>query len=160
VLADDYWGTEPIARRILEEGPGLFGVVATLFPISAREEIESAVHGKDGKRMDAWFVPDTPFNRVHAAQITRAFANARKLSIGAYSSHTRYGGTISYEPENVQPWPKIAEMVTSILSGVAAREIPMERPKRFRLVINEKAAGELGVKLPKSLLMRADELVR
>jgi putative ABC transport system substrate-binding protein len=160
VLVDDYWPSEAIARRILDEGPRLFGIVATHFPVNAVEEISAVVRSEEGMRMDAWFVPDTPFNRVHAAHITREFSMARKLSIGAHSSHTRYGGTMSYEPENEPPWPKVAGMVKSVLSGVAAREIPMDRPKRFRLVINQKAATELGVKLPRSLLMRADELVR
>jgi len=65
---------------------------------------------------------------------------------------------LAYVSERFDPWPRVAEMMSLVLSGVPAREIPFERPKRFELIVNQATARDLGVNLPKSILVKAHVL--
>ena len=156
VISDTFWADGPVARRMLDEAPAILGVSAKLVSAQTVEQLDQ-IPASAGQ-VDAWFVPDTPFNRVHAARIVAHIRASQKPSIGGSTSHLTHGGLLVYEPVRIDPWPRMADMVRLILAGVPARRIPFDRPKLFRLAVNRAAAFELGVELPKSILKRADEI--
>jgi putative ABC transport system substrate-binding protein len=69
------------------------------------------------------------------------------------------GGTISYEAVFDDPFGSLARQLDRVLSGVAPNDIPIERPKRFNLSINIKAARAMGMRLSAELLARADRVL-
>ena len=70
------------------------------------------------------------------------------------------GGLISYGPSINEMYARSASYVDRILKGANPGELAIERPTRFELVINLKTAATLGLTIPQSLLVRADEVIQ
>jgi putative tryptophan/tyrosine transport system substrate-binding protein len=69
------------------------------------------------------------------------------------------GGLMSYAPNIYDTWKRAAVHVDKIVRGAKAADLPVERPTKFELVINLKIAKALGVTIPPSLLLRADQVI-
>jgi putative ABC transport system substrate-binding protein len=159
IVSDHFWAMGEVPQRVLAESPALFDVSAQLFEAETPEAVATLAQRGAAERIDAWFIPDTPINRIHAAQIAAQVLATGKPSIGGSAGHVRAGGLIAYEALRPDPWPRLADMTNLILSGVPARTIPFDRPKTFRVVVNRARAAALGLELPRSVLLRADEFV-
>jgi len=69
------------------------------------------------------------------------------------------GGLISYGPDNIDQYRRAADFVDKILRGAKPAEIPIEQPTKFDLVVNLTTAKALGLTIPETLLLRADEVI-
>jgi len=85
-------------------------------------------------------------HRLPATSMTRVFADA--------------GGTIGYGPERAPAYERSAVLVAKILAGAKPGDLPVERPSKFELVVNLKTARALGITIPQSILLQADEVIR
>jgi putative ABC transport system substrate-binding protein len=70
------------------------------------------------------------------------------------------GGLISYGPDLAESYERNAALVGRILAGASPAELPIERPTKFTLVVNLKAAKALNLTIPDAVLTRADEVIR
>jgi putative ABC transport system substrate-binding protein len=70
------------------------------------------------------------------------------------------GGLMSYAPDYSMMFRRTAEYVDKILKGTQARDLPIEQPTKFELVINLRTARVLGLRIPESLLIRADDIIK
>jgi putative ABC transport system substrate-binding protein len=70
------------------------------------------------------------------------------------------GGAIAYGPLDGPVLRRQAHLVAKILDGSNPAELPVERPIKFQLVVNLKTAKALGITIPQSILLRADEVIR
>jgi putative ABC transport system substrate-binding protein len=88
------------------------------------------------------------------------FATKQRLA-GIYPrrSFAERGGLMSFGPSTYHSWKRAAVYVDKILKGAKPADLPVEQPTKFELVINLKAAKALGLTVPQSLLVRADELI-
>jgi ABC-type uncharacterized transport system substrate-binding protein len=76
-----------------------------------------------------------------------------------YGAHVETGGLISYGPDLSDMFRRCGVYVGRILGGAKPGELPVERPTKFDLIINLKTAKALGLTIPQSLLLRADQVI-
>jgi putative tryptophan/tyrosine transport system substrate-binding protein len=76
-----------------------------------------------------------------------------------FSYFTRDGGLLSYGPDLVDIFRRAATYVDRILRGAKPAELPVQLPVKFEMVVNLKTAKALGLTVPSSILLRADELI-
>ena len=84
---------------------------------------------------------------------------AKKAARNALSQFVREGGLLSYAPDPVDIWRGAATYVDRILRGEKPGDLPVQLPTRFEMVVNRKTAKALGLTVPPSILLRADEQV-
>jgi putative tryptophan/tyrosine transport system substrate-binding protein len=109
---------------------------------------------------DALLVTPSSLNTSHRKTIVD-FALAHRLpSIYGDTSFVRAGGLMSYWTDWDEVRRRSATYVDKILKGAKPGDLPIEQPTKFELVINVKTAKAIGLAIPKSLLLRADEVIR
>jgi putative ABC transport system substrate-binding protein len=87
---------------------------------------------------------------------------ARKLRIPCFADYRGFaesGALMSYSADLTDLFRRGAAFVARLLKGAKPSELPVEQPTRFQLVINLKAAKALGLKIPQSVMVLADELI-
>ncbi len=159
VVVDRHWEGEALSRRLIAEAPRGLGLSLTVFPMEGPADL-SGLSSATASAMDGWLIPDTPTNREQARGIGAALASTRKPSIGGHESHVAAGGLMAYFPADVDGFRRAAGMVSTILGGVPARNIAFDRPRAFRLVIDTRAARQMGIAIPADLLKRADRVIQ
>jgi putative ABC transport system substrate-binding protein len=107
----------------------------------------------------AALIADDPSLNAHMRSIGAEATKSHMPSIGVQRDFAEEG-LLSYGPAQGQHWPRLAAQIDRILRGAKPRDLPVELPERFELVINLKAAKTLGLTLPQSLLLRADEVIQ
>ena len=105
-------------------------------------------------------VAGSHFTYQHHRRIIE-FANRHRLPAAyGHSGFVAAGGLLSYTADaSVEEEHKIAEYIDRIFHGARPADLPVERPDRYELVINRKAANALGMKIPQSILLRADRVI-
>jgi putative ABC transport system substrate-binding protein len=76
-----------------------------------------------------------------------------------FSVFARDGGLLSYGVDQVDPWRRVASYVDRILRGEKPGDLPVQFPTKFEMVVNRKTATALGLAIPPSILLRADEVI-
>jgi putative ABC transport system substrate-binding protein len=103
-------------------------------------------------------VPDI-FTNVHRAPIISAAARNNVPAVYGLSSFVRDGGLLSYGIDQADSWRRAASYVDRILRGEKPGDLPVQFPTKFEMVLNLKTAKALGLAIPPSILLRADEVI-
>ena len=109
---------------------------------------------------DALFVSSDAATAVNRQRIV-VFAGQKRLpAVYQGREFVENGGLISYAANVEHRWQRTAIYVDKILKGAKPADLPVEQPTKFELVINMKTAKALGITIPQSLLLRADEVIQ
>ncbi len=132
-----------------------------LHSIDARNasEIARAFEFSESGRPDGLIVFDDPVLWSHRQQVVELASNARLPVVYGYSEFADVGGLLTYGPHRGDLYRRTAGYVDRILRGARPAELPIERPTRFELVVNLKAAQALALRIPDSVLLRADRVI-
>jgi len=112
------------------------------------------------KRADALVVATTPTFIQDRHSIIRLAAMHRLAAAYGFKEDAEAGGLLSYGPRQADYVRLAATYVDKILKGAKPADLPVEQPTKFELVINVKTAKALGLTIPQSLLVRADEIIQ
>ena len=141
---------EAVARRL--------GLEVVAAQIRQGEDIVPALEALKG-HADAIYIASDPMLHVHRVRIIVLTLAARLPAMVGVREYVEAGGMLSYGPNFASLNRRAAEMVDRILRGAKPADIPVEQPTKFDFVINLTTAKVLGLKVPESLLARADEVV-
>jgi putative tryptophan/tyrosine transport system substrate-binding protein len=148
---------DPFSKPFLEqvEAGGRAAGIAIDAKMLRAEDLESAFADMGKERPDAVIVqPSLPTKRV--AELA---AKYRIPAVSTFGPFAELGGLMSYRPALAYLYRRAAVYVDKILKGAKPRDLPIEQPTQFELIINMKTAQALGLTLPSSLLGRADEVI-
>jgi putative ABC transport system substrate-binding protein len=110
-------------------------------------------------RAQALYVCAGALTYANLARISTLALGARLPTINPDRDYLRAGGFISYGPNYTDLFRRAADFVDKILKGAKPADLPVEQPTKFELVINLTTAKALGLTIPESFLLRADEVV-
>ena len=124
------------------------------------DELEAAFASMTRERAGALFVPaDIIFVR-HAQQMADLAARHRLPAMYGFREHVVAGGLMSYAASFPVMFKRAAAFVDKILKGAKPADLPVEQPTKFELVLNLKTAKALGLTIPQTLLLRADDVIQ
>jgi putative ABC transport system substrate-binding protein len=134
-------------------------IAPIIAPVHSDAEIETAIVGL-GREPGGGLVviPDT-FMSGHRAPLIMAAARNNVPAVYPLSVFARDGGLLFYGIDQVDNWRRAASYVDRILRGAKPAELPVQFPTKFEMVINLKTAKALGLTVPQSILLRADEVI-
>ena len=123
-------------------------------------EIEPAFADMKQKGIGAAVVLTEAFLTSQQPRIVAAVSRERLPAIFGYSEFAEAGGLMSYGVSYRAYYRRVARYIDAVLKGAKPGDLPVEQPTKIELVVNLKAAQALGVTVPQSLLLRADEVIR
>ena len=146
--------------REIERAAGILH--ATILPIGVREpeDFEPAFSTMERERPDALLLVTEALTILNRKRVVD-FAAARRIpAMYEYGYVVREGGLLAYGPDIDDTFRQAAVYVDKILKGAKPSDMPVEQPTRYYLLVNLKTAKALGLTIPQSLLLRADEVIR
>lgn len=139
-----------IARR--------FGITLLIVEATTAEELDAAFASAAAQHADAIMDFGDPLTFVEAPRII-ALAAKHRLPANYLFRHYANGGLSVYGADVADLFRRAGDYVDKILKGAKPSDLPVERPTKFELVINMKTAKALGLTVPPSLLIRADQVI-
>ncbi len=160
VLSNPRNPLHPELVRNAKLAAGSLGVQLKIVEARAPMELEGAFSTMAGERMSALLVLGDGMFYVNRTRIADLALRNRLPSMFGSGDLSRAGGLMAYAPRSVDNYRRAATYVDKILKGAKPADLPVEQPTKFELVINLKTAKALGLTIPPSVLLRADEVIR
>jgi putative tryptophan/tyrosine transport system substrate-binding protein len=134
------------------------GLEVATSEIRRAEDIAPAIEALKGQA-DALYVAGDPLLNTHRIGINTLAVGAKLPTMHIQREFVEAGGLISYGPNFSDLFRRAAEYVDKVLRGAKPADLPVEQPTKFDLVINLTTAKALGLTIPESFLLRADEVI-
>jgi putative ABC transport system substrate-binding protein len=122
-------------------------------------EIEAAIVGLAREPGGGFVVMPDGFMTAHRAPIISVAARNNVPAVYRQSVFARDGGLLSYGVDQIDTYRRAATYVDRILRGAKPGDLPVQFPTKFEMVVNLKTAKALGLAVPQSILLRADEVI-
>jgi putative ABC transport system substrate-binding protein len=148
------------ALRETELAAAVFKVQLQFLDILGPKDIETAFRAAGSGRADAVLVLNSPVSSSHRKQITVLAAKRRLPAFYNRSEYVEDGGLMSYGVSFTDLARRAATYVDKILNGAKPADLPVEQPKKFELIVNLKAAKQIDLTFPPSVLARADRVIK
>lgn len=145
--------------KIVTEAARSLGVEIQVVGARGPDEFEPALRTVTQARADALLVNLDPSFSTHLARLAD-LAVRHRLPTMCGASYATTGGLMSYSVTRVDALRQAAGHVDRILRGAMPVDLPVEQPTKFELVVNLKTAKALGITIPRSLLLQADQVIQ
>jgi putative ABC transport system substrate-binding protein len=142
-----------------QDAAGKLGLTIQSIGVHDLIGFDSAFAVVESGRVAALLTLIDPFTREYRQRIVDFAAQRRIPAIYDAREFVQSGGLISYGPSLLAMQQRVAEYVDKIFKGAKPGDLPVEQPTKFELVINLTAAKALGLTVPQSLLVAADEVI-
>ena len=151
--------TGPLQLKAVEAAAQGFDVRIQVFEARRAADIADAFYALDRSRIQGLLLLSSPLIAGNPQLVADLTIRRNIPTISLFRDIARGGGLLGYGPELQDLYRQVGAMARKILQGAKVAELPVERPTRFRLVANLKTAGLIGITLPPSILLRADEVI-
>jgi putative ABC transport system substrate-binding protein len=133
-----------------------------LQPVQLRvaDDLEKAFSAMARDRAGALLVLSNPAIGFFRGKVVEFATKGRLPAIYATPAWVNDGGLMSYAPASADQYRRAAVYVDKILKGTKPGDLPIERPRKFELVINLKTAKQIGLTIPPNVLARADRVIK
>ena len=161
------WNPDPAIRgfqpepvfQALEDAARRLRVTLRMVEVRESGDFERAFDIMISERADGLFVITDPLIFAHRRLIAELAVKNRLPAMFSFREFAEAGGLMSYGPDMRDLYRRAATYVDKILKGAKPADLPVEQPTRFELLVNLKTGKALGVTIPQSVLIRADEVI-
>jgi putative ABC transport system substrate-binding protein len=150
----------PLQLREADSDARVWGVELQILEARGPNELDRAFAAMTRERIGALLVLGDPLFFQHRTRIADLAAKRRLPAMAWMREFVEAGGLMAYGASIPDLFRRAATYVDKILEGAKPADLPVEQPTKFELVINLKTAKTLGLTIPQSVLMRADEVLR
>ena len=147
-------------RRELQAAAQRVGVTLLFIEIKSADALDAALAQAKKDGVAGIIAPLGAFTYAHRVELARVALKHRLPGIYWVRDFVEAGGLMSYGANFADVGRRAAYFVDRILKGTKPADLPVEQPTKFELVINLKTAKALGLTIPQSLLVRADEVIQ
>jgi putative ABC transport system substrate-binding protein len=144
--------TETVARSLRVEIQSM--------EVKTVDDFDGAFRTATKKHVQALMVSGGGFFNAHQKRVVKLAAKGRLPAMYPNSQFVEAGGLMAYAEDRTYMFRRAAEYVDKILKGAKPADLPVERPKKFELVINLKTAKQIDLTVPPNVLARADRVIR
>jgi putative ABC transport system substrate-binding protein len=144
----------------VELAAGAFKVKLHFLDVLDPKDIETAFRAASKGRAEAVLVLQSPFFNSQRNQLVDLAIKSRLPAIYPQTEYTEAGGLMYYGANTPDIYRRAATYVDKILKGTKPADIPVEQPRKFELIINLKAAKQIGLTIPPDDLARADRVIK
>jgi putative ABC transport system substrate-binding protein len=155
---DNPW--HPVAVKALQASVGSQGFQLQVLEVRSPDGFDGAFRAMAAERTQALLVLADPMMFVHRQRLAELAIARRLPMMGNVRAYAGAGSLMSYWANRTDLSRRAASYVDRILKGATPGELPIEQPTKFELIINLKTAKALGLTIPQSLLLRADEVIQ
>ena len=133
-----------------------------LLPLEVRgpDEFAGAFQVATQGYAQALIMMQDPLFSTHRVRLAELALASRLPTMAGEVGYAKAGGLMNYGPNLPESWHRTATYVHKILNGAKPADLPVEQPTKFELVINLKTAQALGIAIPPSLLLLAEEVIQ
>ena len=154
------WGMSTPKDASLGEAPArALGITLLRHWLERPDQVTGVLAVVAQERPDALFPGGNPVVFARRKEIATFAVEHRLPTIFAFREGVVAGGLLSYGVNQPEVWRRAADYVARVLAGTKPRDLPVEQPPKLELVINQGAAKAIGLAVPASLLLRADEVI-
>jgi putative ABC transport system substrate-binding protein len=146
-------------RREAERAAKIRGLTLQYVDVRGASDLSKAFATIIGQHANAIIVFQGPTLYVLQTQISELARKNNLPTLSLYREGPQAGGLMSYGPNLQDMWRRAATYVDKILNGAKPGDLPIEQPTKFELVINMKTAKALGLTIPQTLLLQANQLI-
>ena len=144
----------------VQAGARALKVAVQSVAVRSPTELESAFAAMMKERPDAFMMTADPMHLLHTNWIVDFVNRSRLPAVYQVRESVVAGGLMSYGTSRADLFRRAATYVDKMLKGAKPADLPIEEPTQFQLVVNLKTAKALGLTVPRSLLLRADEVIQ
>jgi putative ABC transport system substrate-binding protein len=152
-----YRGAE-LEMNEIQEAARKLALEVDMLEIRRAEDIAPVFEAVKGRADALYVVPDALVS-TYRIRINTLALGARLPTMYNFREYVEGGGLMSYGPNFADLFRRAAEFVDKILRGTKPADIPVEQPTKFDLVINLTTAKAIGLKIPETFLLRADDVI-
>ena len=145
--------------RSIEAGAATFSVKSSATPVQDVAEVESAMAALAGEPSVSLICLSDSFTSVHRKTIISLAARYAIPAMFPWREFVFDGGLVSYGPDRADMYRRAPAYIDRILKGAKPADLPVQQPTKFELAINLKTAKALGLSVPSSMLLSADEVI-
>ena len=145
--------------KAVEAAASTLGLQVQVLQAKSAGELEGAFKAAGAARAEAVLVLVSPTFVGNRAVLVRLAAQHRLPAMYFSQAFTGAGGLIAYGPPIEEQWGLAASAIDKILKGARAAELPVQQPTRFELEVNLKAAREIRINIPQSILLHANRVI-